>query len=434
MSLPLRHAAITISKTTARRYVMGKQGLWPGRRWRGLEGVSQALDSIEALQMDPLNVAARSHDIALWGRVLDYRPEHLYHLLYQERRFFDYGGELYVYPMREFPFWRLHMQRWVGIGRDGHFAAEHPEVVQQVRCALAERGALGNRDFDSNQRLQRFYRGRKDTAYILYYLWLTGEVMIHHRKGFDRYYDLSERILPPEVNYTITEEEAEAHFARKAVSFLGLVRQRPWANTVSGWLNRKLSVTEESNRLDAMLTSGKIAALAVQGSSDIWYALAEDMPLLSELEAGEIPATWQPLVSTLEEAVLLAPLDIISARRRAAWLFDFDYVWEVYKPLEQRRWGYYTIPILYGDRLVGRLDPRLERHTKTLHLMGFWLEDHAPAADPAFAAALGRGLSRFVALVQAERVNIACIQPDDLRAGVAVELKKQYDMGGVDSS
>jgi len=92
-----------ISQLTARRFILGKQALWPGRRFAGAEGVAAALHQVEALQLDPLNVIARSHDIALWGRVLDYRPEFLYQVAYDERRFFDYGGALHMYPMSELP-------------------------------------------------------------------------------------------------------------------------------------------------------------------------------------------------------------------------------------------------------------------------------------------------------------------------------------------
>jgi len=95
-----------ISKEAARRYVLGRQGLWPGRRWAGKEGTAQALRYVECVQMDPLNVIARSHDLVLWGRVLDYQPDYLEALMYRDREFFDYGGNLRIYPMSELPYWR----------------------------------------------------------------------------------------------------------------------------------------------------------------------------------------------------------------------------------------------------------------------------------------------------------------------------------------
>ena len=105
---------------------------------------------------------------------------------------------------------------------------------------------------------------------------------------------------------------------------------------------------------------------------------------------------------------------MVSARGRAKKLFDFAYVWEVYKPAEKRRWGYYTLPVLWGDRLVARIDPRLERATGTLRLLGFWPDDPALPADPAFRRAFHRGLQRFAAFLGAQSLDLAAL-PAELR-------------------
>ncbi len=163
-----------------------------------------------------------------------------------------------------------------------------------------------------------------------------------------------------------------------------------------------------------------VAPLVVAGSKDTWYTLSENLAILELLEAGQVPQVWQPLgPTTLDEITILAPLEIASARGRAKFLFDFDYVWEVYKPAEQRRWGYYTLPILYGDRLVGRLDPKLERKTCTLWINGFWLEQDAPMDDPNFTNALGKGLRRFAGFLEAERIDISVVEPEGMRAWLA---------------
>ena len=142
MTPPILH----ISPRTARRFVLGRQGLWPGRRWRGLEGVISALNQIEALQLDPLNVTGRSHEIALYGRVLDFSPELLDQAVYQQRGFFDYGGSLFLYPMSELPYWRTPMQRRAESQRFQEFVAAHPQAMDFVRQELRQRGPLGNRD------------------------------------------------------------------------------------------------------------------------------------------------------------------------------------------------------------------------------------------------------------------------------------------------
>src|SRR5687768_15751036 len=129
----LKMTPITISKQTARRFVLGKQGLWPGRRWKGKKGTAQAIRACETVQLDPLNVVARSQDIVLHSRVLDYKPDYLYQVAYKDREFFDYGGWLAMYPMSELPYWRVHMEKRTRDEYVKYFVPEHKEVLDQVR-------------------------------------------------------------------------------------------------------------------------------------------------------------------------------------------------------------------------------------------------------------------------------------------------------------
>src|SRR5258708_713747 len=258
---------ITIAKTTARRFVLGRQGLWPGRRWAGEAGTAEALCTVEEVQMDPLNVVARSHDIVLWSRVSGYRPAHLEHLLYHTRQFFDYGGGLCIYPMTELPFWRLHMQRREQEKRWADFAATHQTLLDEVRAQVRMRGPLGNRAFAGQERITH-YRGSKETALALYYLWLTGELLIHHRQGFERVYDFCEQIAPPAWDYAAPEEEAEHYFAHKTVALKGLISERGWASGFSRYIQRRVDRTEARQWLQTLEQPGGTAPAPPKGSPD----------------------------------------------------------------------------------------------------------------------------------------------------------------------
>lgn len=412
-----------ISKVTARRFVLGRQGLWPGRRWSGKEGTAEAIRAAEAVQMDPLTVIARSHDIALWGRVHDYQPSHLDQLLYTDRAFFDYGGALFIYPISELPYWRVPMRRRQEQGRWGEFGTTNPALLEEVRAELRARGPLGNRDFTGRVRVND-YRGRKDSAMALFYLWLTGELMTHHRENFQRVYDFRENVAPPHLNEAATEEEADNFFACKATAFYGLLREAAWGSVIAGFIERPVSRAEKQQWLKKLAEEGTLTPLQVEGSKERWYVLTSDLPLLDTLEAGKIPPAWQPLTTTTsEEAVFLAPLEIVSARGRSSWLFSFEYIWEVYKPAEQRRWGYYTLPVLYNELLVARLDPKLDRKTSTLVINGFWLEDQALTHDPAFAAALARALAHFMIFLKARYLDISLLEPTALRTTIQNEMQ-----------
>jgi hypothetical protein len=415
---------ITISQQTARRFVLGKQGLWPGRRWKGKKGTAQAINSCEAVQLDPLNIFARSQDIVLHSRVLDYKPEYLYKVAYEEREFFDYGGWLAMYPMSDLPYWRVHMERRAHDKRIEGFVLSKEDLFERVRMELRTRGPLGNRDLNGNKVGAWNYRGRKETSLALFDMWLSGEVMIHHRERFERVYDFRENIAPTEYDHIATENEAEDFFARKVVSFVGLRRESTLKAELQYHMRKDYSGTEIKSLLEEWKEAGMFGQVQVQGGRDIHLVLSEDLKVLESLEKGKVPKGWNPKeTTTLEEVTFLSPLDIVSARGRAKKLFDFEYKWEVYTPAHQRRWGYYVLPILYGDDLVARLDLKLDRTTMTLEIKGFWNEEDAPIKDADFTDAFAKGLVRFARFVNAKRVKMDAIQPAKLRRQIETTLK-----------
>jgi uncharacterized protein len=166
----------------------------------------------------------------------------------------------------------------------------------------------------------------------------------------------------------------------------------------------------------ALLADGTIIEVQVESWKAVHYALGSDAEALRDLSAGRVPKAWTPLeTSTVEEVVFLAPLDHVSARGRAKVVFGFDYIWEVYKPEHLRKFGYYTLPILWGDRLVARFDSKLDRAANTFVILGLWLEEAALGKDEAFAEALARGFARFVAFLGASALDATAIGQPLLR-------------------
>jgi uncharacterized protein len=406
---------LTIDLDTARRFILGKQGLWPGRRRRGVQDTDLAMRAMEYLQLDPLQIIARSQDIQLHSRVLDYTPGMWEEVTYSRRSFFDWGGWLAVRPMDELPHWRVVMQRerqteprLLEIERD------HAEAIAEMRAVLRERGTVTNRDFKMVARARtQSYRGRKDSALALYYLWRTGEAMTHHREKFERVYALTEAVAPAHLIYESDDAEVDRFLIKKEISFAGLSRLNRTSDSFRRGLGR-------GQTYEALLADGDIIEVQVEGWKAVHYALAGDAELLRHLSAGRVPAAWAPLeTTTTEEAVFLAPLDPVSARGRAKVLFGFDYVWEVYKPEQKRQFGYYTMPVLWGDRLVARFDSKLDRTTNTFIILGLWLEDEALGKDEAFAEALARGFARFVTFLGASKLNAKKIREPLLRQRVS---------------
>jgi hypothetical protein len=409
---------VTINSDIARRFILGKQGLWPGRRWRGIQGTEQAMRTMEYLQLDPLQIIARSHDIQLHSRVLDYTPGLWEEVTYQRRNFFDWGGWLATRPMEELPYWRVVMRR----ERDGDsdidtrirkMGRDHSEAIAEMRAILRERGTVSNRDFEMAARKRtESYRGRKDSSLALYYMWRTGEVMTHHREKFERVYALTETVAPAHLIRESDDAEVDRFLIKKDVGFTGLSR----LTRVQDSFHRGVPFSKVKQIIEGLLADGDLIEVQVEGWKAVHYALGCDAGVLHDLSAGRMPQAWAPLATnTTEEVAFLAPLDPVSARGRAKVLFGFDYVWEVYKPEHKRKFGYYTLPILWGDRLVARFDSKLDRTTNTFTILGFWLEDETLGKDEAFAAALARGFARFITFLGASKLDARAIHEPLLR-------------------
>ena len=405
---------IQLSSQAARRFVLGKQGLWPGRRWAGKAGTLAAIRAVEHLQLDPLVILARSHDLMLHSRVIEYRQALFDEIAYEDRACFDCGGWLAVQPIEELPYWRTIMRREAAYGGMLATATAYPAAIELARRALAEQSTVSGRDFPSAEgKSIVHYRGSKETTLALYYLWRTGEAMTHHRAGFERVYCSPESGAPSHLLEPAADDAADRFMARKSVAFAGISgRIGPLSNS----LRRPVTRAEEAALKSELIESGEIVAIEVEGWRGRQFVLGSDLALLSEVAHGGIPKEWTPLgTSTEEEVTFLSPLDPVSARGRARTLFDFDYVWEIYKRPSDMKFGRYTMPILWGDDLVGRLDARMDRKSGTLVVTGAWLEDDSTGSNTLFLDALRAGMRRMMLFLGTSRIDVGSVSDRRLR-------------------
>jgi uncharacterized protein YcaQ len=289
---------------------------------------------------------------------------------------------------------------------------EHHETIVEMRRVLRERGTVANRDFTMASRKRTdSYRGRKDSAVALYYLWRIGDAMVHHRERFERVYAPTEAVAPSRLLQEASDAETDDFMRRKHVAFEGI---SPLTGSYA--LYHKGERQAVVAWRDKAVRDGGLIEIEVDGWRGVRWALAEDAADIATVERGRVPRSWRPLAtSTIEEATFLAPLDPVSARKRAASLFDFDYIWEVYTPAPKRRFGYYALPVLWGERLVARFDGRLERSTATLAILGLWLEDEAIATDDAFIEAFACAVERMQRFLGAERLDVTGVPQRLLR-------------------
>lgn len=344
-----------------RRLVLAQSGLlrWSrgqGRRgrhaegapWReqlrGEDGVHQAVRRLEAVQLDPVAIVERNHHLVLRNRVATYRPEHL-EALYRRKLVFEYWANARcILPIEDYPLFQPIRER---------FRARQPEqepvleaAMRHVRERLAAEAPLPARRLESGDRVPGYWdldaSKTKATSQALEHLWETGEVVVAYRRGDQRHFALAAQWLGQVEGVDSWEPLLHKYLRAYGVAHTGDLR--------FGW--RSWPAAARKQAAERLVAQGTLTAVRVEGVRRTYYVLSELVPPMEALAE----ATVAP------DVYLLPPLDnVLWSRERVADLFGFHYTWEIYLPPAKRRFGPYTMPVLEGDRFIGRLDARLDR-------------------------------------------------------------------------
>lgn len=352
----------------ARRFMLEKQGLWGEYRFRGTDGVAAFARQAGCVQFDPVDVCGRSADLTFLSRVEDYQKSLLDTALYQERRLLDYWDKnMAILPMEEWPYLESTRRRYREEGR----SREKVEAVREhLLGELRTRGPLCARDLDYGKDTSWYWSSTTVARAALETLFFRGELCVHHKKNGIKHYDLAERCVPKEILDSHPEEMSEEDELKRRilrrVGGVGLL----WNRASDAWLCIDgMNAQRRSAAFSALLTEKKLIAIDVQGLRDTLYALAEDEPTLARA------AAWNGENAPLR-CELIAPLDsFLWDRKLISALFGFSYTWEIYTVPEKRRYGYYVLPILLGERLAGRIETVRDSKCGLLRVKGLWWED-----------------------------------------------------------
>ncbi len=395
-----------ISAAVARRFLTLRHLFAPPRSLPpARDSVLRVMDRLGSLQFDPLEVAGRNHDLVLLARIAGYRREWLDHWLYDDRRLYEtYNKSLSIVPVAELPLYRYTWDRMRRRHEAGAFD-EHAPLVEELLGRIRERGALLPRDVGAREAIDWYWRPTNQVRAILEGLAEAGILGIARRDGNLRVYDLAERLFPAAIladRRPEAEQQAHRLLARyRANGLLGASgNQELWVGG-TGYAADRTAVR------DALVGAGRLVPIHVEGLRGERFVVPDDLALLDQAKGenrdGAPPGGTDPGVA------FLAPLDPLCwDRDLLRRLFRFDYVWEVYVPAAKRRWGYYVLPILYGDRLVGRIEPRIERRAGTLRVAGLWWEaGFDPLVEPGFVAALADALAAHRSFADVGDVSFA---------------------------
>ena len=349
------------------------------------DGILDTVTRLGRVQMDPTAVVARTEHLELWSRVGTYTRDELDRLMWKDRKLFEYWA--YIVPMADLHLYRPTMRRvLIRDSSRGRYIrkwlTENQRFRRRLMRELALRGPLKSRDIADDSSVGYASGGWNDgrnVTRMLDILWSTGEIAIVGRQGSERVWGLAKEWYPTKITRT-SEREVARELLQRRLAAKGVARVSEFTNGFDGRLpgwERALADLERE---------GLAVPVAVEGLRGAFYAWG---PRLERRFRGR--------------TAILSPFDkLIHDRVRSRELFDLDYVLEIYVPPAQRRWGYYVLPVLHGDRFIARFDARREPDTGTLRVLALHAERGATPASAGVVAREVGALARWLGLRNVE--------------------------------
>jgi uncharacterized protein len=381
---------VRVTAEAARRFLVARHFLAPARSLTGgPDAVLEVLRRLGSIQFDPIAVAGRNHDLMLHARVEGYEPAWC-DVLYQRRKIFETTNKaLSFIPASEVPWYRVNAGRK---GPQFHAAAlaENAAVAERVLERIRANGPLSSADFERESGATKDWFGMPENAVrsVLEAYTVAGVIGLARREGNVRYYDLVERLLPTELlAREVPEREQLQHKQLSRHRAHGLLG----AGGAGGTFARIAAPETRRELHKELLEAGALVPVEVESMRGKRFVLAEEVGLLeAPPEPPRSVSFIAPFDSLLWDTALLAKL------------FDFDFVWEGFFKPEKRRWGYYVLPIVFGDRLVGRIEPRIDREGARVEVLGVWWEaGFAPRRAEGFVDAMRDTLGAYLRFADA---------------------------------
>jgi uncharacterized protein YcaQ len=356
---------IRITAEQARRLTLTLQGLTdPPRRKLSTDGLLALIERIGYVQVDSVNVVARAHHMFLFARNQTYRPALLQRLVEKDARLFEnWTHDAALIPTRFYPYWRVRFERdreRLAARYRKHFPGHDDQRARAMLDHVRRNGAVMARDFNERAAPSSgFWDWHPDKA-VLELLWRTGHLTIARRQGFQKVYDLAERVLPAEALAALPSHEAFVDWAcRGALERLGFASPGQIARF---W---DLVSVDEAKAWCARHPEMAVPALVETTDGAVRRVVAR----------GDVEAQLDTLPECPRRVRVLSPFDpLLRDRKRLMALFGFDYRIEIFVPAAQRRYGYYVFPLLEGERLIGRIDMRAHAGRGALEVAALWME------------------------------------------------------------
>lgn len=390
---------LKISKAEARRFLVHYHGLDSFDTFSGEQGILDFFKRVGCIQYDPLNVVGRNADLVLQSRISDYSPQMLDKLLYTDRTLIDgWDKMMAIYRSADWPYFyrvRKYMEKAVISTLRNRGSLEALEFTAQIREILTQQGPLLSSKINLGKVNKGGWGHSNLSSAAMDFMFNSGELGIHSKRNTQKIYDLTENLLPKELLASPdpfnNDEEFYKWYIKRRIGSVGLL----WGRSGGGWLGPFLSDKKlRTTILAELLKEESIISISIEGLNEAFYIRAEDAALLKS-----VPEETEPRLR------FLAPLDnLLWDRGLIEKLFDFQYTWEVYVPAANRKYGYYVLPVLYGDQLVARFEPEQQRGSEPLTIKNWWWEEGITVSKD-MKSAVKKSLKQFCRYLQAEGVQ-----------------------------
>lgn len=375
-----------LTKEQAREFLLLKHGLLGEYKFHGKEGVLGFVRQAGCVQFDPIDVCGKNAELVLQSRVEGFTKGILSELLYADRQLVDYfDKQLAIIAAADWPYHARSRERFRLSVRS---LEKINAVADKVKQFIRENGAVSSKDVPLKETVDWSWSPTTLSRAALEALYFRGDLIVHHKKGTIKYYALAEDHLDASLlaaaDPNTTDEEHAAWFVARRIGAVGLLWNKP-SDAFLGIDRMKAGPRNEG--FASLLSEGRLVTCLVEGVRESLYMLAEDEHMLREVVSTH--ASYRPRVE------FIAPLDnLMWDRNLIRALFDFDYTWEIYTPAAKRKYGYYVLPVLYGDRFAGRIEVVADRKAGALRVLGYWPEPGAEQ-DAVFRELLQQRLERF---------------------------------------
>nr|XP_061806072.1 uncharacterized protein YcaQ-like [Nerophis lumbriciformis] len=393
--------SVSLSPVEARKLVLNCQRVVQvERRGRAIDATLSALQHLGYIQIDTISVVARAHHHTLWVRNPRYREIHLDKLL-ANRKIFEYWSHAAAYlPMQDYRHALPRMQ--LEKSRKGHWHSKSPKLMRQVLKRIENEGPLSARDFEDTGGRRQVWE-RKPAKYALEQLFMEGVVMTTARKGFQKIYDLTENVLPADVDRSMPGKQEHARFlVERFLQAHGLGKTIEFSHLRQGF---KADIAQA---VTDMHEAGTL--LKVESCGEQWFALS------NALEALEHPISRASVR-------IMSPFDnLVILRKRMQSLFDFDYQIECYLPDAKRRFGYFSLPVLWQGSLLARMDCKAHRKDLLLEIRHLAIESSVKKTQ-GFLEALSKEVWKFARFngcdsIQLQRVSMEQVDRPKLQSAL----------------